>query len=439
MLNYLSGFANHFETEAIPNSLPKGCNSPQKVAHGLYAEQISGSAFTMPRHNNLRTWVYRIRPSVICGEFKLISNKFLDWKSTPFDKAICSPNQMRWDPIPNPQKPTDFLQGLHTICGHGCTSGLNGGAVHIYTINKSMQDFFYNADAEMLFIPQFGNLILKTELGLIELEPLEIAIIPRGIKFQVVLQNNTIDAYGYICENYGIPFKLPDLGPIGSNGLANPRDFLSPTAYYEYNKINSQKIQDAKLICKFEGNFWEANINHSPLDVVAWHGNYTPYKYDLRKFNTIGSISYDHPDPSIFTVLTSPTAITGMANIDFVIFPPRYVVAENTFRPPWYHRNLMSEFMGLIKGQYDAKPKGFIPGGASLHNRMTAHGPDSNSCKNAINTDLQPEYLGGTMAFMLESSQIWTPTEFAMNTKQLQVDYIECWQNIPVLFEKNFQ
>ena len=428
MINYLSGFGNHFVSEAIPNSLPQGCNSPQRAPHGLYAEQINGSAFTQPRHSNLRTWVYRIRPSVIGGEFKpySISNNN-NLKSTPFNE-ICPPNQLRWNPLLAPTQPTDFLQGLTTMCGNGCTNSLIGGAIHIYSINQSMQDYFYNADAEILFIPQHGKLLLKTELGLLELEPLEIAVIPRGIKFQVVLPGGS--AYGYVCENYGAPFKLPDLGPIGSNGLANPRDFLIPQAYFEQaNKTN--------LICKFEGNLWSAELPHSPLDVVAWHGNYVPYKYDLRKFNTIGTVSFDHPDPSIFTVLTSPTSTAGLANMDFVIFPPRYMVAENTFRPPWYHRNLMSEFMGLITGKYDAKPDGFLPGGASLHNRMSAHGPDGNACINAINAKLEPEYLANTMAFMLESSQVWRPTSFALNTPQLQANYIKCWQDIPVFFQQS--
>jgi homogentisate 1,2-dioxygenase len=445
MINYFSGFGNHFVSEAIPNSLPQGCNSPQHAPHGLYAEQISGSAFTMPRHNNFRTWVYRIRPSVVGGEFKLYTTApCIHLKSTPFN-GICPPNQLRWNPLLPPIVPTDFIHGLMTMCGNGCTNGLNGGAIHIYSINQSMQDFFYNADAEMLFIPQQGNLLLKTELGLIELEPLEIAVIPRGIKFQVVLPESNPDkfAYGYVCENYGIPFKLPDLGPIGSNGLANPRDFLTPVAHYEHitdGNDNSDGKDSSNystnLICKFEGNLWKAELTHSPLDVVAWHGNYVPYKYDLRNFNTIGTVSFDHPDPSIFTVLTSPTAIAGMANIDFVIFPPRHMVAENTFRPPWYHRNIMSEFMGLIAGQYDAKPDGFTAGSASLHNRMTAHGPDGNSCQKALEANLKPEYLANTMAFMLESSQVWRPTQFALETPQLQKNYNECWQNIPILFKE---
>lgn len=427
MLNYLSGFANHFSSEAIIGALPIGQNSPQKPPFGLYAEQFSGSAFTMPRHNNLRSWLYRINPSAKHGKFSHIPQT-LKWLSTPFNN-ICSPNQLRWGKLIEPDEPTDFIHGLFTMAGNGCTAGLIGGAIHIYMLNQSMyKNFFYNADAEMLFIPQTGGLLLQTEFGELEIKPLEIAVIPRGVKFQIKLLSDK--AYGYIAENYGTPFKLPDLGPIGSNCLANPRDFLYPTAKYE--NISG----DFDLICKFEGNFWSTKINHSPLDVAAWHGNYAPYKYNLERFNTLGSVSYDHPDPSIFTVLTSQSAIAGLANMDFVIFPPRWLVMENTFRPPWFHRNLMSEFMGLIQGVYDAKPDGFVPGGSSLHNRMSAHGPDANSSLNAMNKTLTPEFLSGTMAFMLESSMPWVPTDFALNSPALQDNYINCWQDIPVLFNK---
>ncbi len=424
MLEYLHGFNNHFSSETIENSLPKTQNSPQRAPFGLYAEQISGSAFTMPRAHNLKTWVYRIHPSVKHGTFKLIK-KPINLYSTPFNHP-CPPNQMRWNPLPIPQHATDFIDGINTMAGNGDISSLTGAATHIYVANKSMTRYFYNADGEMLIVPQHGQLLIKTELGELEVEPLEIVTLPRGIKFQVILKDEI--AYGYICENYGAPFRLPELGPIGANGLANPRDFLSPMAKFE--DING----DFELVCKFEGELWSATVNHSPFDVVAWHGNYVPYKYDLRKFNTIGTVSFDHPDPSIFTVLTSPTNTPGLANIDFAIFPPRWMVAENTFRPPYFHRNLMSEFMGLIRGQYDAKPDGFIAGGSSLHNRFAAHGPDADACKVAIERELKPIHLANTMAFMFESSNTWRVTPFALETPSLQPNYLDCWQAI----EKSF-
>lgn len=426
MLSYLHGLGNYFNSESILGSLPTH-NSPQNPPLGLYAEQFSGSAFTQPRSHNLKTWLYKINPSVKHSQFvHLKKPKYL--ASAPINH-VCPPTQFRWDKLALLSNSIDFINSLTTIVANGDVTSLTGGAIHIYHASKSMEYYFYNADGELLIIPQAGRLLIATELGDMELEPQEIAVIPRGMKFQVKLLDDT--AYGYVNENYGAPFQLPELGPIGANGLANPRDFQIPVAKYE-------DIQgDFELVCKFEGELWKAELSHSPFDVVAWHGNYVPYKYDLRKFNTIGSISFDHPDPSIFTVLTSPTNTPGMANTDFVIFPPRWLVAENTFRPPWYHRNIMSEYMGLIVGQYDAKVDGgFVPGGGSLHNRMTAHGPDGEACFNAMNKILNPEYIDNTMAFMLESCLTWRVTPFAIETESLQANYLDCWKNISVLFGK---
>ncbi len=424
-LQYLSGFGNHFETEAIEGTLPKGRNSPQKVAYGLFAEQLSGTAFTAPRKENLRTWLYRIRPSVMHGQFKMIDKGSI--ASRPFTEVPASPNQLRWDPVPMPEEPTEFLDGLITFAGNGGYGSCKGSAVHIYAINKSMSDkFFYNADGDFLFVPENGRIALHTEMGTLELAPGEIALLPRGIKYQVKVLDNK--ARGYICENYGAHFRLPDLGPIGANGLANPRDFEHPVAQYEDIK------GDFKLICKFQGNMFEAPIDHSPLNVVAWHGNYAPYKYDLKKFNAVNTVSFDHPDPSIFTVLTAPSEVPGTANVDFVIFPPRWMVATDTFRPPYYHRNFMSEYMGLIYGVYDAKEEGFVPGGGSLHNQMSAHGPDTATFQKASSVDLKPLYMDNTLAFMFESSLVYAPTEYATKTKLLQKNYQDCWKDLPITF-----
>jgi homogentisate 1,2-dioxygenase len=425
-LYYQLGFGNHFATEAIAGALPPGQNAPQQVAYGLYAEQLSGSAFTMPRKHNLRSWLYRIRPSVIHGEFnRYPAGNLLITSMGQTLSAI--PQQMRWNPLPYPETPTDFIDGLITFACHGNATAHNGAATHLYAINHSMtQRFFYNADGEMLLVPQEGALRVRTELGILEIAPGEIAVIPRGIKFQVQLIDDK--ARGYVCENYGMPFQLPELGPIGANGLANPRDFNIPVAAYE------DVDGDFTLVLKFHGQLWQATINHSPLDVVAWHGNYAPYKYDLALFNTINTVSFDHPDPSIFTVLTSPSAIPGTANVDFVIFPPRWMVAEHTFRPPYFHRNVMSEFMGLIRGIYDAKETGFLPGGASLHNCMSAHGPDKQAFEQATQAHLKPVYYPNTMAFMFESHYVWQQTEFALTTSVRQQDYLQCWQEL----EKNF-
>jgi homogentisate 1,2-dioxygenase len=424
-LTYVTGFGNEFATEAIEGALPVGRNSPQRAPLGLYAEQFSGTAFTVPRALNKRTWTYRIRPSVLHNPFSPRDATL--FSSTPFDEAATTPNQLRWDPLPIPGEPTDFIDGIRTIAGNGDLYSQVGIAVHIYACSKGMGDrYFYNADGEMLIVPELGRLRILTELGAIQIGPGEVACLPRGLKFKVELADG--QARGYICENYGAQFRLPDLGPIGANGLANPRDFETPVAWYE------DREGEFELITKFGGNLWSCTMNHSPLDVVAWHGNYAPYRYDLRRFNTIGSISFDHPDPSIFTVLTSPSAESGVANCDFVLFPDRWLVAEDTFRPPWYHRNVMSEYMGLISGQYDAKEEGFVPGGGSLHNQMSAHGPDLDAFEKASNADLQPQKLTGTLAFMFESRYIIRPTQFAMETSQLQHEYYEVWQKL----KKNF-
>jgi homogentisate 1,2-dioxygenase len=420
-IKYQTGFGNEFATEAVEGSLPVGRNSPQKAPLGLYAEQFSGTAFTVPRAGNKRTWTYRIRPSVMHRPFERIANG--QFRSSPFDEVETTPNQLRWNPLQIPAEPTDFVSGITTVAGNGDLFAQSGIAVHIYACNKGMEDrYFYNADGEMLIVPEMGRIGILTELGAMQVGPGEVAVLPRGLRFRIELADG--QARGYICENYGAQFRLPDLGPIGANGLANPRDFETPVAWYEDREGSFTQI------AKFGGNLWACEIDHSPLDVVAWHGNYAPYKYDLRRFNTIGSISFDHPDPSIFTVLTSPSGEAGVANCDFVIFPDRWLVGEDTFRPPWYHRNVMSEYMGLIYGAYDAKEEGFVPGGGSLHNQMSAHGPDLDAFEKASNADLHPQKLTGTMAFMFESRYIIRPTKFAMETSQLQHEYFEVWQRL---------
>jgi homogentisate 1,2-dioxygenase len=428
-LSYMSGFGNEFATEALAGALPEGRNSPQRVKYNLYNEQLTGTPFTMPRAQNQRAWLYRIRPSVIHQPYEPYKHKYL--KSAPFDEVPTPPNQFRWGPVDVPKKKTDFIDGIVTIAGNGNSHAWTGLGVHVYAANASMNKrFFYNADGEMLFVPQKGRVVFRTEMGIIEAMPTEIIVIPRGIKFAVDLPDG--DSYGYICENYGFPFILPDLGPLGVNGLGNPRDFLYPVAAYEdYDGA-------CEVVAKFGGNLWRADYNHSPLDVVAWHGNYAPYKYDLKNFNAVNSVTFDHPDPSIFTVLTSPSYPHGTANIDFVIFPPRWTVALDTFRPPWYHRNVMSEFMGLIYGIYDGKESaeggGFVPGGASLHNCMTGHGPDTAAFEKAVKAELKPAYIDGALAFMFESRYVMRPTRFALESKSLQKNYYKCWQGLPKFF-----
>jgi homogentisate 1,2-dioxygenase len=425
-LAYLTGFGNEFASEALPGALPVGRNSPQRAPYGLYAEQLSGTAFTAPRGSNRRSWLYRIRPAAVHEPFRRVDDGRI---AGAFGDEAAPPNQLRWDPLPIPDVPTDFVDGWVTMAGNGSAAAMSGCAIHLYAANRSMSGrFFYDADGELLIVPQQGRLRVATELGRLDVAPTEIAVIPRGVRFAVELPDGA--ARGYLCENFGAAFRLPDLGPLGSNGLANPRDFETPAAWYE------DRDGDFELVAKFCGHRFSAAIGHSPLDVVAWHGNYAPYRYDLKRFNAIGSISYDHPDPSIFLVLQSQSDTPGVDTIDFVIFPPRILAMENTFRPPWFHRNVASEFMGLIEGVYDAKAEGFLPGGASLHNCMSGHGPDADTFAAASAADTtRPHYIRDTMAFMVETRLPILPTRFALESAQLQPEYYRCWQGLRKHFD----
>ena len=415
---YQSGFGNTFSSEALRGALPVGQNSPQRPPKGLYTEVLSGTAFTAPRAENQSTWMYKLRPSAMQPPFKRMDNGLL--RSGPFDEEAASPNRLRWNPLPLPQRPTDFVAGLATLAGSGDAAAQSGIAVHIYRANRSMTDrVFANADGEMMFVPQQGTLRLATELGALEVAPGQIAVVPRGMKFKVGLQDGPVR--GYLCENYGALFRLPELGPIGAQGLAQKRDFLAPVAAFE------DKGGRHELVVKFLGGLWATELKASPLDVVAWHGNCVPYKYDLAHFMAINTVSFDHCDPSIFTVLTSPSGQPGVANCDFVIFPPRWMVAEHTFRPPWFHRNVMSELMGLVRGLYDGKAEGFLPGGVSIHNCMSAHGPDAATWDKASHGELKPHRQEDTLAFMWESRYVFRPTRFALAAKERQQDYDNIW------------
>ncbi|PHP28084.1 homogentisate 1,2-dioxygenase [Limimaricola cinnabarinus] len=425
---YMPGFGNDFETEALPGALPEGMNSPQRCAYGLYGEQLSGTAFTAPSHQNERTWCYRIRPSVKhTGRFSKIDVPY--WHSAPnVDPEVISLGQYRWDPVPHSDQSLTWLTGMRTMTTAGDVYTQTGMASHVYLVTASMRDeYFYSADSELLVVPQEGRLRFCTELGVIDLEPKEIAILPRGLVYRVELLDGP--ARGFVCENYGQKFHLPARGPIGANCMANRRDFKTPVAAFEDRDAKS------RVVIKWQGQFHETSIDHSPLDVVAWHGNYAPVKYDLTTYCPIGAVLFDHPDPSIFTVLTAPSGVEGTANIDFVLFRERWMVAENTFRPPWYHKNVMSELMGNIYGEYDAKPQGFAPGGMSLHNMMLPHGPDNEAFEKASFGELRPGKLDDTMSFMFETRFPQHLTRFAAREAPLQDDYIDCWDSLKKRFD----
>ena len=436
-LQYLPGFGNEHSTEALPGALPQGRNSPQRCPYGLYAEQLSGTAFTAPRHENRRSWLYRIRPSVMHGPFVPCANTAVVGSFSPAGGAsVLTPNQLRWMPPPMPAPaaapsegaggaagaPVDWLSGLFSMAGAGAAEAKAGLAIHMYSFSASMgSTVFSNADGEMLLVPQEGGLLLRTEFGVLEVAPQEVAVVPRGVKFTVGAPLHGAPAgRGYVLEVFSGHFQLPELGPLGSNGLANARDFLYPTAAY------LDEEREHTLVVKFGGDMFSSLLPHSPFDVVAWHGSYAPYKYDLRRFNTMNTVSFDHPDPSIFTVLTVPSDRPGTALADFVIFPPRWLVATDTFRPPWFHRNCMSEFMGMVYGSYDAKVA-FQPGGASLHAIMTPHGPDADTVRAASAAALEPKMTPPGLAFMFETSQFLRVCKTALEAPWRDVDYQKCW------------
>ncbi|MET3462220.1 homogentisate 1,2-dioxygenase [Variovorax atrisoli] len=426
---YQSGFGNEYASEAVPGALPQGRNNPQRGPFDLYTELISGTAFTAPRHENRRTWLYRRQPSVVSGRYQPYAQPL--WTTGADREIALPPEPLRWHPQPLDEAAAkaDFIDGMRTIAANGDAEAQTGVGSLMYLAGRSMERrAFVNADGEMLVVPQQGRLVITTELGMLDVKPGEIAVLPRGMAFKVALPDGL--SRGYVCENYGAHFRLPELGPIGSNGLANARDFQAPVAAFETEEGGYE------IVKKFGGRFWQAPMKQSPFNVVAWHGNLSPVKYDTAHFMVIGSISFDHPDPSIFTVLTSPSDTPGTANCDFVIFPPRWMVMENTFRPPWFHRNLMSEFMGLVLGEYDAKPGGFKPGGASLHNCMVPHGPDEEAFDKATHADLKPHKLDNTLAFMFESRYRFIPTNFALKSPALDTDYADCWAGLKDQFKK---
>ena len=429
-VKYHEGFGSHVSSEALPGALPKGQNSPQLCPYGLYAEQLSGTPFTAPREKNLRSWLYRIRPSVVHGSFTPLDSTL----PSSHENFVVDPTELRWDPpkVVDPSIATvDFVDGLSMVCGAGDASLKEGISIFNFSLNSPMLTssrtgrVMCNADGDLLIVPQLGGLEVSTEFGLLIVEPCEIVVVPRGIKFSVNSTESDGISRGYALEVFNGHFELPSLGPIGANGLANPRDFQIPSARFEDKDGDGVAFVQLQ---KFGGKFFSCTMQHNPFDVVAWHGNYYPFKYDLRKFNCMNTVSFDHPDPSIYTVLTVPTSIPGTAAVDFVIFPPRWMVAMHTFRPPYYHRNCMSEYMGMIHGVYDAKAGGFVPGGASLHSCGTAHGPDAITFQQASTQTLAPVYFDAGLAFMFETMYTLKVSHEAMSSSSRQKDYAKCWQ-----------
>jgi homogentisate 1,2-dioxygenase len=392
-LHYSTGFGNEHSSEAVAGALPVGRNTPQRPAYGLYTELFSETAFTELRQNTRRSWMYRIRPSIVHPPFERIDSGTL--LAPPFTQNPVEPNTLLWTPRPAPAPGTDFVSGLWTLGGNGDPAQRNGMAVHLYAVDTSMTDrVFSNADGELLIIPELGSLLIHTELGLLSVEPGEIALLPRAMKFRVEIQSaaegNDAPSFvrGYVCENFGTPFSLPELGFIGQSGMANPRDFRAPAAAYD------DAERRVEVIHKVGGNLWRATYNHSPLDVVAWHGNSVPYVYNLRHFQLMGSVNFDHPDPSRYTALTSTTATPGLANIDFCAAPPEWVVATDTFRPQYFHRNVSTELIGVIEEPQNSP---YAKGIVELTNMLTPHGIAAAAWEAASNAGPEPTMRDGLL------------------------------------------
>ena len=433
-LVYQAGFGNSFESQALAHALPRGRNNPRKVPFGLYTEQLSGTAFTAPRCVNRRTWLYRIQPSVVGSHALLQPCEQKFFGNHDPDGFQLDPNPMRWKPMPLEEGDgCNFLTGMKTLMASGSPLSKDGLTISMYTFSQDMiDDHLYNSDGDFLIVPQHGSLKIITELGRLIVHPKEICVIPRGIVFSVQRYDPSLPdavARGYVLEVFRGHFQLPELGPIGANGLANVRDFYHPTAWYVSDKHNYKK--PCTIYNKFGGNLFFRLESHSPYNVVAWHGNYVPFKYDLQKFCAVNSVTYDHLDPSIYTVLTAVGSEPGTALADFVIFPPRVMATDDdTLRPPWFHRNTMSEFMGLVWGQYDAKAE-FQPGGATLHSTMTPHGPDAVSYDKAVGADCsKPTKFEGGLAFMFETTCMMKLSPYALNCEHRDKEYPQCWADL---------
>ncbi|KAF8579366.1 homogentisate 1,2-dioxygenase [Ramaria rubella] len=430
---YQTGFGNRFASDAIPGTLPLGQNNPQRCKYGLYAEQVTGTAFVAPRCENQNAWLYRIRPAVAHDGFTALArNPDLESNFLPANPRISlSASQLSWQPIGIPSVETDFIDGLKTVAGCGDSSLREGLAVHLYAANVSMgKKAFVNTDGDFLIVPSQGRLDIQTEFGKLMVRPGEIVVIQRGIRFKVSLPNGP--SHGYIQEVFGAHYELPELGPLGANGLANARDFEYPVASFDIDQTPWD------IVYKVSGSLHLCKQRHTPFDVVAWHGNYVPYKYALEKLITVGSLTRDHIDPSIFCVLTARSKTAGTPLADFLAYGPRWDVAYNTFRPSYYHRNAASELLGLIYGAYPGRA-GFQPGGLNFTPPFSPHGPTSGPFKAASEAELKPQWISvGSLAFMFESSMTLALTEYAIKRANTMrpVDP-KTWEGLKPLFLDN--
>jgi len=415
-----TGFGNVHQSEDLPDALPRDQNSPRRVAYGLYAEQVNGSGFVAPRHENRRSWLYRVRPSADQSPAVALPQGFLagDFLAEPPE-----PNLAGWAPLPLPTVATDFVDGLATLGGAGSARLRRGYAVHVYAANRGMEDrCFGNADGDLLILPEQGALTLLTELGPLEVAPGQVALVPRGIRFSVLVSVG--GARGYVAESFGRPFGLPDRGPVGANGLADARHFRAPSAWHE-----DRVSLGYRVTAKLAGRLFESTQDHSPFDVAAWQGNHVPTVYDLDAFSPVGNARFDHGDPSIHTVLSAPMDEQGAHTLDLVAFVARWDVTEHTFRPPYFHRNVTTELNGIVR---DAVVPGspFVPGCFFLTPSLVPHGVVAASVERHLAeaaAESPRRSSESSLWFQFETALPFVPTPWARDAAHRIADWPLVW------------
>jgi homogentisate 1,2-dioxygenase len=417
-----AGFCNFHESETLPGALPVDQNSPRSSPYGLYAEQLNATGFVAPREANRRSWMYRIRPSAEQGPLAPLAHERLrgDFSGEPVEANLAG-----WGPLPFPASPTDFVDGLATLGGAGSPSSRRGYAVHLYAANRGMEDrCFSDADGDLLLLPEEGSLTLLTELGVLQVHPGQLALVPRGVRFSVLLGGSR--ARGYVGESFGRPFSLPERGPVGANGLADARHFRGPVARHEERLCPGYRVT-----VKLGGALFEATQDHSPFDVVAWHGNHFPTVYDLAAFSPAGNARVDHIDPSIHTVLTSPLDEAGANGLDLVVFTPRWDATEHTFRPPYFHRNVATELNGIIREVASAGSP-FARGCCFLTPSFTPHGVLATGVERTLalddeRADQARRSADSSLWFQFESTLPFSPTAWARTAPNRVDDWPLVW------------
>ncbi|KAH9884385.1 homogentisate 1,2-dioxygenase [Xylariomycetidae sp. FL2044] len=437
---YQIGFGNRFATEAIPGVLPQACNTPQRCKYDLISEQLNGTPFISPRATLLHAWFYRIHPSVKHRPLKrLPKNEDLEAVFSPLNPDVeFTPQDLGWDKFPHPKGADavdmiDFIDGLKTIGGHGDPTLKEGLAVHMYMANTSMPNrAFCNNDGDMLIIPQEGRLDIQTEFGRLMVRPGELVVVQAGMRFTVGLPDGP--SRGYIQEIFGSHYELPELGPVGSNGMAQPRDFEIPVASFDVD------LSPWTVVVKLAGALFAYEQDHTPYDVVGWHGNYAPYKYAMEKFISSATVDRDQSDPSIYCVLTARSKIPGVSLSDFLVFTPKWCSTRNTFRPPYYHRNVATEIMGMPYGTWHGSATMLEPGGLTYEPSYMPHGESYERWKEATGADLQPARVGeGAMAFMMHISGHVSLTQYALQRcTTLQPIQADMWQDFKGGFLDNW-